>query len=125
VNFAVEALVVAKTHRVPIPVTPAGDAAAAVRQFDAAAMTAGFKLSRGLMDRLAVLDAGAVTGLAARVLDVVRREAGDHVQHSRRWPSWPPGAPADRSPRRFPSGRARPSSTRPGSPPASRCWPTP
>jgi hypothetical protein len=93
VNFAVEALVVAKTHRVPIPATPAGDAAAAVRQFDAAAMTAGFKLSRGLMDQLAMLDAGAVTGLAARVLDVVRREAGDHVQHNAYFRDFPAGVP--------------------------------
>jgi stress response protein SCP2 len=93
VNFAVEALVVAKTHRVPIPVTPAGDAAAAVRQFDAAAMTAGFKLSRGLIDQLAMLDAGAVTGLAARVLDVVRREAGDHVQHNAYFRDFPAGVP--------------------------------
>jgi len=59
VNAALEALVIAKTHRVPLPAGPAGDAAVAVRQFDAVAMSAGFKLSRGLMERLAVLDAGA------------------------------------------------------------------
>jgi hypothetical protein len=86
-------MVVAKTHRVPIPAGPAGDAAAAVRQFDAVAMTAGFKLSRGLMERLAVLDAGVVTGLAARVLDVVRREAGDHVQHNAYFRDFPAGVP--------------------------------
>ena len=76
-NSALAALVIAKTHRQPIPAEPAGDAAVAVRQFDAVAMSAGFNLSRGLMGRPPALDAGPVTHRAARVPDVARREAGD------------------------------------------------
>ena len=59
-NAALAALAIAKTHRVPIPAGPAGDAAAAVPKFDAVAMSAGFNLSRGLVARLAALDAGVL-----------------------------------------------------------------
>jgi hypothetical protein len=93
VNAALEALVIARTHRVPRPDERAGDAAVAVRQFDAVAMTAGYKLSRRLMEQLAALDPAAVTSLAARVLDVVRREAGDHVAHNTYFKDFPAGVP--------------------------------
>ncbi|WP_254047550.1 hypothetical protein, partial [Streptomyces aureus] len=52
---ALEHLVVRHTHRLPSPTGPAGDGAAVARRFDAALMTAGFKLSGELVERLSGL----------------------------------------------------------------------
>jgi hypothetical protein len=88
-----EALIIRKTHRVPVGYMLAGDGIAAVRQFDAVAMTAGFKLSRDLVAHLAGSDPSAVIDLAVLVLDVVRREVGDHVRHNSYFKSFPAGVP--------------------------------
>lgn len=88
-----EALIIRKTHRVPVGSIPAGDGTVAVRQFDAVALTAGFKLSRELVTYLAGRDPAAVIDLAVLVLDVVRREAGSHVQHNTYFKHFPAGVP--------------------------------
>jgi hypothetical protein len=88
-----EALVIRKTHRVPVGYMPAGDGTTVVRQFDAVAMTAGFKLSRDLIAHLATRDPAAVIDLASEVLAVVRREAGDHVRHNTYFKHFPDGVP--------------------------------
>lgn len=88
-----ESLVIRKTHRVPVGYMPPGDAAAVVRQFDAVAMTAGFKLSRDLLARLAASDPASVVDLATEVLALVRREGGDHVQHNAYFKHFPEGVP--------------------------------
>ncbi|KAB2368202.1 TerD family protein [Actinomadura montaniterrae] len=93
-NGILERLVIARTLRVPVPEGGPGAGAAAARQFDAALMSAGFKLSRDLMERLSGMDEGAVLDTAVRVLATVRTMAGDHVRHNvyfRRFPRKVPG----------------------------------
>ncbi|QFG21460.1 TerD family protein [Actinomadura sp. WMMB 499] len=89
----IERLVVRHTHRVPVPDGPAGAGDAAARRFDAALMSAGFKLSGDLLAALSRLDSDAVSDLAARVLPVVREIVGDHVRHNVYFRDFPHGVP--------------------------------
>ena len=89
----IQALVIEKTLRVPAPAGPAGDGAAAARQFDVVLMSAGFKCSRALLEHLSGLDSAAVIDTAVRVLATVRRLAGDHVRHNAYFKDFPSGVP--------------------------------
>ncbi|MFE0647324.1 hypothetical protein ACFVZH_01870 [Streptomyces sp. NPDC059534] len=79
---ALEPLVVRHTFRLPSPAGPAGDGTAAARRFDAALMTAGFKLSPELFTRLSGLAEATVVETAVRTLGTVRELVGDHVRHN-------------------------------------------
>ncbi|NEB80277.1 TerD family protein [Streptomyces sp. SID14478] len=86
-------LVVRHTHRLPAPEGPAGEGAVAARQFDAALMSVGFKLSAPLLARLAGLSEGAVTDVAVRTLAAVRELVGDHVRHNAYFIDFPANVP--------------------------------
>ncbi|MEU6059356.1 hypothetical protein [Streptomyces sp. NPDC047097] len=92
-------LVIRHTHRIPVLTAPAstggsgGQGAVVARQFDAALMTAGFKLAAPLLERLSGMS-GAAVGLTARwTLDTVRRLVGDHVRHNAYFIDFPAGVP--------------------------------
>ncbi|MFD4315107.1 hypothetical protein [Streptomyces sp. NPDC058548] len=90
---ALEHLVVRHTHRLPSPTGPAGDGAAATRRFDAALMTAGFKLSGELVERLSGLAGPTVVETAVRTLVTVRALVGDHVRHNVYFVDFPDNVP--------------------------------
>ncbi|MFF9623836.1 hypothetical protein [Streptomyces griseosporeus] len=77
-----EPLLVRRTLRLPSPTGAAGDGAVVARQFDAALMSVGFKLSAPLLKRLSGLSEDTVADIAARTLGTVREMVGDHVQHN-------------------------------------------
>ncbi|MEU6880995.1 hypothetical protein [Streptomyces sp. NPDC046712] len=81
-SHLLEPLVVRHTHRLPAPTGPSGDGQVAARQFDAALMSVGFKLSADLLTHLSGLSGDTVTAVAVRTLGVVREMVGDHVQHN-------------------------------------------
>ncbi|MEV0204927.1 hypothetical protein AB0H97_06970 [Streptomyces sp. NPDC050788] len=81
-SHLLEPLVVRHTHRIPLPTGPAGQGDVAARQFDAALMSVGFKLSAELLKRLSGLSEGTVVDLAVRTLGTVREMVGDHVAHN-------------------------------------------
>ncbi|MFF5364185.1 hypothetical protein ACFY4I_33165 [Streptomyces scabiei] len=86
-------LVIRHTHRLPAPEGSAGDGAAAARQFDAALMGVGFKLSAELLERLSGLSGAAVLHTARRTLRIVREMAGDHVRHNSYFIDFPANVP--------------------------------
>ncbi|MEV7025690.1 hypothetical protein [Kitasatospora sp. NPDC093558] len=92
-----ETLVVRHTHRLPLPagtLTAAdGQGADAARQFDAALMSVGFKLSAGLLEHLSELPEATVVATAARTLDTVRAMVGDHVAHNAYFIDFPANVP--------------------------------
>ncbi|CAM5266278.1 TerD family protein [Streptomyces narbonensis] len=90
---ALEHLVVQHTRRLPAPTGPAGDGAAVTRRFDAALMTAGFKLSGDLVERLSGLAGPTVTEIAVRALATVRDIVGDHVRHNAYFVDFPENVP--------------------------------
>ncbi|MFE5712926.1 hypothetical protein ACFQ7J_19205 [Streptomyces sp. NPDC056501] len=90
---ALEHLVVRHTRRLPSPTGPAGDGAAAVRRFDAALMTAGFKLSAELIERLSGYAEPTVVDTAVRTLATVRELVGDHVRHNVYFVDFPANVP--------------------------------
>ncbi|MFJ4617198.1 hypothetical protein [Streptomyces sp. NPDC088812] len=77
-----DALVIRHTHRIPLPTGPVGEGGTAARQFDAALMSVGFKLSAELLERLSGLSEGTVVDTAVRTLGTVREMVGDHVRHN-------------------------------------------
>ncbi|KQX51033.1 MULTISPECIES: hypothetical protein [unclassified Streptomyces] len=88
-----EHLVVRHTLRLPCPTGPAGDGTAVARRFDAALMTAGFKLSTELLERLSGLAEPTVVETAVRTLATVRELLGDHVRHNVRFIDFPADVP--------------------------------
>ncbi|WP_441249514.1 hypothetical protein [Kitasatospora sp. McL0602] len=88
-----EHVVVRHTHRVPSPTGPAGQGGVAARQFDAALMSVGFKLSAELLERLAGLAEETVVETAAHTLGAVRELVGDHVQHNVYFVDFPANVP--------------------------------
>ncbi|MFF1560902.1 hypothetical protein, partial [Streptomyces sp. NPDC058279] len=88
-----EPLVIRHTHRIPCPTGPVGEGAAAARQFDAALMSAGFKLSAELLAHLSGLSEGAVVEIAVRTLGTVREMVGDHVRHNVYFIDFPANVP--------------------------------
>ncbi|WP_181793032.1 hypothetical protein [Streptomyces sp. WELS2] len=88
-----EALVIRHTYRVPAPRGAAGEGAAAARQFDAALMSVGFKLSAQLLERLSGISEPAVVHTAKRVLRTVSEMVGDHVRHNSYFIDFPANVP--------------------------------
>ncbi|WEH19893.1 hypothetical protein [Streptomyces sp. VNUA24] len=86
-------LVIRHTHRLPAPTGSAGDGTAAARQFDAALMGVGFKLSAELLERLSGLSGAAVLHTARRTLRIVREMVGDHVRHNSYFIDFPANVP--------------------------------
>ncbi|WP_406082481.1 hypothetical protein OG468_35775 [Streptomyces zaomyceticus] len=90
---ALEHLVVRHNRRLPSPTGPSGDGAAAARRFDAALMTAGFKLSGELLERLSGFAEPTVVETAVRTLATVRELVGDHVRHNVYFVDFPANVP--------------------------------
>ncbi|WP_217238297.1 hypothetical protein [Streptomyces sp. AC555_RSS877] len=90
---SLEPLVVRHTHRLPSPAGPAGAGDVAARQFDAALMSVGFKLSAPLLERLSGLSEGTVVDTAVRTLRTVREMTGDHVGHNVYFVDFPANVP--------------------------------
>ncbi|MGW8724707.1 hypothetical protein ACWGNF_01575 [Streptomyces sp. NPDC055808] len=88
-----EPLVVRHTHRLPAPAGPAGQGGVAARQFDAALMSVGFKLSAELLEHLSALSEGTVVDTAVRTLETVRAMVGDHVRHNAYFIDFPANVP--------------------------------
>ncbi|MGF1427232.1 hypothetical protein [Kitasatospora sp. LaBMicrA B282] len=96
-----ESLVIRHTLRLPLPAGPgtgpagpaAGQGAVAARQFDAALLSVGFKLSAELLERLSQLTQETVVPLAARTLATVRELVGDHVEHNAYFIDFPANVP--------------------------------
>lgn len=88
-----EQLVVRHTHRIPTPTGPAGDGEVAARQFDAALMSVGFKLSAAALVHLSSLAEGVVVDTAVRTLATVRELVGDHVEHNVYFADFPANVP--------------------------------
>ncbi|POX49879.1 hypothetical protein C3489_23580 [Streptomyces sp. Ru71] len=88
-----EQLVVRHTHRIPSPAGPAGSGEVAARQFDAALMSVGFKLSGQALEHLSSLSGATVAGTARRVLSTVREMVGDHVRHNVYFVDFPANVP--------------------------------
>ncbi|MFE5818770.1 TerD family protein [Streptomyces sp. NPDC056479] len=88
-----EPLIIRHTRRLPRPTGPAGEGAVAARQFDAALMSVGFKLSAELLERLSGLSEGAVVDIAVRTLGTVREMVGDHVRHNVYFVDFPANVP--------------------------------
>ncbi|MEJ1200628.1 MULTISPECIES: hypothetical protein [unclassified Streptomyces] len=88
-----ESLVIRHTRRLPVPEGPAGEGAAAARQFDAALTSVGFKLSAELLERLSGLSGAAVVHLAERTLPTVSEMVGDHVRHNAYFIDFPANVP--------------------------------
>ncbi|MFE5852836.1 hypothetical protein ACFQ61_06405 [Streptomyces sp. NPDC056500] len=92
-SHRLEPLVIRHTHRLPAPSGPVGQGGVAARQFDAALMSVGFKLSAALLERLSGLAEEAVVATAARTLETVREMVGDHVQHNAYFIDFPAHVP--------------------------------
>lgn len=88
-----DALLIQKTLRVPAVTGPAGDGAAAARQFDAALLSVGFKASGKLLEHLSALDPGTVIDTAVTALAAVRKLVGDHVEHNVYFKDFPANVP--------------------------------
>ncbi|MFE6336930.1 hypothetical protein ACFVP3_24720 [Streptomyces sp. NPDC057806] len=93
---SLESLVVRHAHRLPRPSEPAGSPArgeVVARQFDAALMSVGFKLSADLLEHLSGLPEDAVAATAERTLGTVRAMVGDHVRHNVYFVDFPANVP--------------------------------
>ncbi|MFC8428386.1 hypothetical protein [Streptomyces sp. NPDC057253] len=88
-----ERLVIRHTLRLPSPAGPAGEGDVAARQFDAALMSVGFKLSADALRTLSGLSEGTVVDTAVRTLATVRELAGDHVRHNVYFVDFPANVP--------------------------------
>ncbi|MFM9694347.1 TerD family protein [Streptomyces europaeiscabiei] len=90
---SLESLVIRHTHRLPAPKGSAGEGTTAARQFDAALMGVGFKLSAELLERLSGLSGAAVLHTAGRTLRTVSEMVGDHVRHNSYFIDFPANVP--------------------------------
>ncbi|MGW3209838.1 hypothetical protein [Streptomyces sp. NPDC001135] len=88
-----EQLVVRHTHRIPAPAGPAGHGEVTTRQFDAALMSVGVKLSAAALEHLSSLSEGVVVDTAVRTLATVRELVGDHVEHNVYFVDFPANVP--------------------------------
>ncbi|MFI9170362.1 hypothetical protein [Streptomyces lincolnensis] len=88
-----ESLVLRHALRLPLPAAPAGEGDTAARQFDAALMSVGFKLSSDALKRLSGLSEGTVVDTAVRTLATVREMVGDHVRHNVYFIDFPANVP--------------------------------
>ncbi|MFG2470592.1 TerD family protein [Streptomyces canus] len=88
-----ERLVIRHTLRLPSPAGPVGESAVAARQFDAALMSVGFKLSADALRQLSGLSEATVVDTAGGALAAVREMAGDHVRHNVYFKDFPANVP--------------------------------
>lgn len=88
-----ESLVLRHALRLPLPAAPAGEGDVAARQFDAALMSVGFKLSADALKGLSGLSEGTVVDTAVRTLATVREMVGDHVRHNVYFIDFPANVP--------------------------------
>ncbi|MFF4029843.1 hypothetical protein ACFYZ2_08720 [Streptomyces sviceus] len=88
-----DSLVVRHALRLPAPAGPAGEGDVAARQFDAALMSVGFKLSADALRTLSALSGSTVVDTAVRTLATVREMAGDHVRHNVYFKDFPANVP--------------------------------
>jgi hypothetical protein len=88
-----ESLVVRHALRLPAPAGPAGAGDVAARQFDAALMSVGFKLSAQALRTLSGLSGSTVVDTAVPTLAAVREMAGDHVRHNVYFKDFPANVP--------------------------------
>ena len=86
--------VIVRRRRVPLPEPVPGDGVVVARQLDAALVSAGFKLSRGLFEDLAARENGQVIETGIVVLRAARKLVGDHVQHNPYFRDFPFNVPA-------------------------------
>lgn len=93
VSVELEDVVIRRALRVPLPQGPAGDGSVVARQLDAVLVSVGFKLSPELFTGLARLSEPTVIDLAVRLLAVVRRMVGDHVEHNVYFRDFPRNVP--------------------------------
>lgn len=63
------------------------------RQFDAALMSVGFKLSAEMLEHLSALSEAMVVRTAVRTLETVREMVGDHVRHNAYFIDFPANVP--------------------------------
>jgi hypothetical protein len=88
-----ESLVIRHALRLPAPAGPAGAGGVAARQFDAALMSVGFKLSADALRTLSGLSESTVVDTAVPTLATVREMAGDHVRHNVYFKDFPANVP--------------------------------
>ncbi|MGW0421312.1 hypothetical protein [Streptomyces sp. NPDC003015] len=88
-----ESLVIRHALRLPAPAGPAGEGDVAARQFDAALMSVGFKLSADALRTLSGLSESTVVDIAVPTLAAVREMAGDHVRHNVYFKDFPANVP--------------------------------
>ncbi|MDH6520840.1 stress response protein SCP2 [Streptomyces sp. SAI-135] len=88
-----ESLVIRHALRLPAPAGPAGEGDVAARRFDAALMSAGFKLSADALRVLSGLSESTVVDTAVRTLATVREMTGDHVRHNVYFKDFPANVP--------------------------------
>ncbi|MFE3032768.1 hypothetical protein ACFXKY_14120 [Streptomyces canus] len=88
-----DSLVIRHALRLPAPAGPAGEGDVVARQFDAALMSVGFKLSADALRALSGLSGSTVVDTAVRTLATVREMAGDHVQHNVYFKDFPANVP--------------------------------
>ncbi|MET7692867.1 hypothetical protein ABZT06_33725 [Streptomyces sp. NPDC005483] len=88
-----ESLVIRHALRLPAPAGPAGAGDVAARQFDAALMSVGFKLSADALRTLSGLSGSTVVDTAGPTLATVRELAGDHVRHNVYFKDFPANVP--------------------------------
>ncbi|MER7988826.1 hypothetical protein ABTY53_25000 [Streptomyces noursei] len=86
-------LIIRHTHRLPSPTGPDGHGDVAARQFDAALMSVGFKLSADLLAHLSGLSEDTVIETAGHTLRTVGAMVGDHVQHNAYFRDFPAHVP--------------------------------
>lgn len=79
--------IIIKTRRVPITLGPTGKGESVARQLDVALMSAGFKLSKDLLEHLSSQHPAVATDLAKTILGAVKELVGDHVQHNVYFPT--------------------------------------
>ncbi len=96
-SYVLAPLIVRHARRLPVPEAGAeagGQQGAVVaRQFDAALMSVGFKLSGELLERLSGLPGAEAGRLAEGGLAAVRELVGDHVQHNAYFVDFPRNVP--------------------------------
>lgn len=85
--------IIAKTQRVPVTSGPTGKSEHVARQLDVALMSAGFKLSKDLLEHLSSQHPVVATDLAKTILGAVKELVGDHVQHNVYFLNFPQGVP--------------------------------
>lgn len=92
-SLSLAQLVVRHTYRIPRPIGGGGQGDVAARQFDAALMSVGFKLSAELLELLSRMSEDTVRYTAVRTLRTVREMVGDHVRHNVYFVDFPANVP--------------------------------